>query len=281
MAGGRRRFGERHNGTPNSPNRSPSASGCRGITDVHQGLWAQPSGSPLRLHGPGSSVRHRSAGDDGGRHRDGCSPSRRVVRHTREHAVVVPLRDLGAGDLPLAGGKAANLGELIRRGTAGAGRLLRDDRRLRATSPTRAGLADVSTSSRAARPATRPVGASSPAARASGSGPHRCPRTWPRPSPPRTAPWASDAPVAVRSSATAEDLPVRQLRRPAGHLPQRRRRGRRAGRGPPLLGLAVDRPRRRLPRAQRHRPPRGRGSPSSCSGWSTPRSPGCCSPPTR
>ena len=32
---------------------------------------------------------------------------------TREHAVVVPLRDLDAGDLPLAGGKAANLGELI------------------------------------------------------------------------------------------------------------------------------------------------------------------------
>ena len=41
---------------------------------------------------------------------------------------------------------------------------------------------------------------------------------------------------------------VRQLRRPAGHLPQRRRRGRRAGRGPPLLGVAVDRARRRLPR---------------------------------
>ena len=41
---------------------------------------------------------------------------------------------------------------------------------------------------------------------------------------------------------------LRQLRRAAGHLPQRRRRRGRARRGPPLLGLAVDRPRRRLPR---------------------------------
>jgi rifampicin phosphotransferase len=32
---------------------------------------------------------------------------------TREHAVIVPLRGLGAGALPEAGGKAANLGELI------------------------------------------------------------------------------------------------------------------------------------------------------------------------
>ena len=49
--------------------------------------------------------------------------------------------------------------------------------------------------------------------------------------------------------------PVRQLRGPAGHLPQRRRRRGRARRRPPLLGVAVDRPRGRLPRHQRHRPP--------------------------
>jgi phosphohistidine swiveling domain-containing protein len=33
--------------------------------------------------------------------------------HSREHSIVVPLRDLDAGALSLAGGKAANLGELI------------------------------------------------------------------------------------------------------------------------------------------------------------------------
>ena len=55
---------------------------------------------------------------------------------------------------------------------------------------------------------------------------------------------------------------VRQLRRPAGHLPQRRRRRRRPGRGPPLLGVAVDRPGGGLPRRERDRPrvgPAGRG----------------------
>ena len=45
----------------------------------------------------------------------------------------------------------------------------------------------------------------------------------------------------------------RELRRPAGHLPQHRRpRGGAAG-GPTLLGVAVDRPSRRLSRLQRHR----------------------------
>src|SRR3712207_73598 len=35
---------------------------------------------------------------------------------TSAHPVVVPLRELGAGSLPNAGGKAANLGELIAAG---------------------------------------------------------------------------------------------------------------------------------------------------------------------
>ena len=40
---------------------------------------------------------------------------------------------------------------------------------------------------------------------------------------------------------------VRQLRRATGHLPRRGRRGSAAGRGPPMLGIAVDRSRRLLP----------------------------------
>ncbi len=38
---------------------------------------------------------------------------RPTATDTDRHPVVVPLRDLDAGDLALAGGKAANLGELI------------------------------------------------------------------------------------------------------------------------------------------------------------------------
>ena len=88
-------------------------------------------------------------------------------------------------------------------------------------------------------------------------------------------------PVAVRSSATAEDLPGGELRGPTGHLPQRGRRRRGAGRRTAVLGVAVDGPRRGLPRRRGH--PRTR-APSSrwwCSGWSTRRSRACCSRPTR
>ena len=58
---------------------------------------------------------------------------------------------------------------------------------------------------------------------------------------PRRVRRARAPPVAVRSSATAEDLAERQLRRAAGHLPERPRRRRPARRRPALLGLAVDR----------------------------------------
>ena len=57
-----------------------------------------------------------------------------------------------------------------------------------------------------------------------------------------------DVPVAVRSSATAEDLPDMSFAGPAGHVPQHPRRRRRAGRGPALLGVAVEPARGRLPR---------------------------------
>ena len=53
-------------------------------------------------------------------------------------------------------------------------------------------------------------------------------------------------PVAVRSSATAEDLPG-LVRRPAGQLPQRPRQPTRCSTPSGLLGLAVDRPGDRLP----------------------------------
>ena len=50
--------------------------------------------------------------------------------------------------------------------------------------------------------------------------------------------------------------PGRELRGSAGHLPQRGRRRRRAGRGAPLLGVALDGPGRGLPRRRGH-PARG------------------------
>ena len=49
-----------------------------------------------------------------------------------------------------------------------------------------------------------------------------------------------------------------QLRGSAGHLSQRRGDRRRAGRHPPMLGLAVDRAGRQLPHHPGHRPRRGR-----------------------
>ena len=88
-------------------------------------------------------------------------------------------------------------------------------------------------------------------------------------------------PVAVRSSATAEDLPFASF---AGQQDTYLGVIGAAGGarcGPPLLGVAVDRARRRLPRHPGHRSPRRSGWRSSCRRWSTPRSPGCCSPRTR
>ena len=73
-----------------------------------------------------------------------------------------------------------------------------------------------------------------------------------------------DCPVAVRSSATAEDLPELSFRRPAGELFEHPRHGGAARRRQALLGLAVDRPRDQLPRPAFHRAGRrqsgGRGA---------------------
>jgi pyruvate,water dikinase len=58
---------------------------------------------------------------------------------------------------------------------------------------------------------------------------------------------------AVRSSATAEDLPDSSVRRPAGDLPQHPRRGEGAGSDPQGLRLALQRPRDLVPGAPRLR----------------------------
>ena len=64
---------------------------------------------------------------------------------------------------------------------------------------------------------------------------------------------AADLAVAVRSSATAEDLAAGEFCRPAGELPERARRIRAAARMPQMLCLVVHRPRHSLPGDQRLR----------------------------
>ena len=61
----------------------------------------------------------------------------------------------------------------------------------------------------------------------------------------------TDADVAVRSSATAEDLPGRKLRRAAGNFPQYSRRDGVAGRLSAVLRLAIHRSRDLLSASQR------------------------------
>ena len=72
-------------------------------------------------------------------------------------------------------------------------------------------------------------------------------RRLPRPSGTPMRRWGRDVPVAVRSSATAEDLPFASFAGQQDTLPQRGGRRRRAGRRPGVLGLALDRPGRELP----------------------------------
>ena len=64
------------------------------------------------------------------------------------------------------------------------------------------------------------------------------------------------------------------VRRPAGHVPERRRAGGDPRARQPVLGLAVHRAGRDLPPAQRHRPPHGPAWPWSCSRWSSPSAAG-------
>ena len=127
------------------------------------------------------------------------------------------------------------------RRTAGARRLLRDHRGLprgRATLPT---SPRSSTSWPAPRRTTGPGRRAGRAGTRAGSCPRPCPR--------HVADAVTSAyrelgepAVAVRSSATAEDLPFASFAGQQDTYLDDRRRGRRARRGPPLLGVAVDRP---------------------------------------
>ena len=75
---------------------------------------------------------------------------------------------------------------------------------------------------------------------------------------------------------------LRQFRRPAGHLPERRGRRRRAGRRPAAAGRRCGRTAPCAYRATPRDQPRRRSpSPWWSSGWWTRTRPGSCSPPTR
>ena len=179
------------------------------------------------------------------------------------------LADLGRGDVAIAGGKGANLGELTSAGlpvppgfvlTTAAYRSYVD----------RSGIGDeiLATAARDEQPP-----ASGPCS------PHRFPRRWRRSSAP---PARSSGPaVAVRSSATAEDLEDASF---AGQQDTYLNvRGADA-----LLDAVRDcwaslwTARAIAYRARRgHRPGRTSRWRSSSSGWSTPTPPASCSPPTR
>ena len=160
----------------------------------------------------------------------------------RRRAVVLPLSALSAGMLDTVGGKAANLGELI-----GAGFTVPD------------GFVVTTEAYRAvAGPVDELIGRCDGAELAAGARgvllAAEVPADVAAAIRDRYARLGEDVAVAVRSSATAEDLPYASF---AGQQDTYlhvvgRGPGRRGG--PPLLGVAVDRPRGRLPRHDRHRP---------------------------
>ena len=172
--------------------------------------------------------------------------------------------DLRLTDLPLVGGKNASLGEMARADAAGrahpegfavtAEGLPRRARRIR-----RLG--------RAAPRARRPGQARREGAGACRTRCREIVYGAPMPKHVETtireawrARWwratAKTLSVAVRSSATAEDLPT-PASPPARHLPQHPGRGGSARRGEALPGLAVHRPRHLLPHRQGLRPLQG------------------------
>ena len=133
----------------------------------------------------------------------------------------------------LVGGKAANLGVLTRAGLpVPPGLCITTEAYRRVTDG--AGLGGARRAGRGARsgPAQR-AGRAGPQARAGGAGPrrHRPGRAAQRHRPGR-------GPVVGHRRGLAG----RQLRGPAGHLPERGGRRRGAGCGPALLGLALDGP---------------------------------------
>ena len=120
--------------------------------------------------------------------------------------LVLPLDD-AAADLATVGGKGASLARLTRAGL-----------------PVPAGFHVTTEAYRAFVVAVprrdRPGGSRTRRRRCSPGTTSR--RRWPRRSRRAYRALGDDVPVAVRSSATAEDLPDAVVRGPAGHLPQHR-----------------------------------------------------------
>jgi pyruvate,water dikinase len=176
----------------------------------------------------------------------------------RNHQFVLPLAGVGRDDAPVAGGKGANLGELVRAGfpvpdavviSTAAYAVAVESGGLAATID--AGLCDGDSAAiRAAfATVTLPDGlrAEIVAAYAALGG----------------------GPVAVRSSATAEDLPGAAFAGQQDTVLNVHGAGARcgpSGPSPTATGAPSSTPRS--------------GSPSSCSGWFLPSTQGCCSPRT-
>ena len=177
-----------------------------------------------------------------------------VATPHRASEAVRTFDQLSRDDVAFAGGKGANLGELTARRHAGPARLRRRRAGVRRVLRPRPGCA----SDRAARStaSTSRTPARSRRRRRAAAAQMRRRRADARR-------WLSSAiraayaelrgdderrPVAVRSSATAEDTAVGVVRRHERDLPQRARRRRRARRGPALLGIAVRRAHDLLPR---------------------------------
>ena len=153
---------------------------------------------------------------------------------------VMPLRDLDREDLAIAGGKGANLGELVRAGLqVPAGFVVTTDAYARVVD-----LLDLKVADRVAGGDGVAIRASVEAAAmpAEHPGGHcRCLCCAQR--------WTSRCTLQRHRRGFARG----DVRRPAGHVPQPHRRSGRARRCAEMLGLIVDRPRNRIPRSDRCR----------------------------
>jgi translation initiation factor IF-2 len=207
-----------------------------------------------------------------------------------EPALVRPFRELGSGDLGQVGGKNASLGEMIRSlGTRGPGsRWLCHHLPRLPTLPgrERAGGSHPGKVWPPWTPGTSPWPRRGSASGADPGG-GTSPRTWPRPS---GRPTGTSAGRRGRGRGRGgpeqrhgRGPPRRQLRRTAGQLPERDRRGGAPGDLPPLLRLPLHRPGHRLPSEPGGSTTWRWPSPWGCSGWCAPTrgAPGSSSPWTR
>ena len=210
-----------------------------------------PRGSPRSGRTPRrvpGSPRRRSSSPSCRRRCPRSSSAGRSTDHAGDEAMsyVVRFADLGRGDIAVAGGKGANLGELTRAGLpVPPGFVL-------TTAAYRAFVDEVAGGGPRAR-------ARRPTPRASGrcSRPGRSPTSMAREI---TEAWSALGGGAGRRAVLGHRRGPgrRELRGPAGHLPQRPGRRRAARRRARVLGVAVDRARDGLPRPAGDRPGRGR-----------------------